>query len=62
MDIDTELSLHLNKWRYLQGGKKIPMVVYNKWKKEFQEPNEDWDKITKIVPKWNKMRWRQLFL
>jgi len=62
MDIDTELSLHLNKWRYLQGGKKIPMVVYNKWKKEFQEPNESWDKITKIVPKWNKMRWQQLFL
>ena len=62
MDIGLDLSLHLNKWRYLQGGKKIPQVVYNKWKKEFQEPNEDWDKITKIIPKWNKMRWQKLFL
>lgn len=61
MNINRDLALHLNKWRYLQGNKKIPMVVYNKWKKHYEEPTEEWDKIIKIIPKWKKQKWQKIF-
>jgi len=48
-----EFAYHLNIWRSFNSlTKKIPMIVYQRYKKEYEDPKEDvWDSIEVHKPK-----------
>lgn len=56
MDTDVYLSYHLNLYRSLFEGKdKIPMIVYHKYKKNYEEPIVNhWTSIESCHPKITK--------
>jgi len=56
MDTDVELAYHLNLYRSLFEGKdKIPMIVYHKYKKNYEAPIVNhWSSIETYHPKINK--------
>lgn len=56
METNVELAYHLNLYRSLFEGKdKIPMIVYHKYKKNYEEPIvNQWTSIESCHPKINK--------
>jgi bifunctional polynucleotide phosphatase/kinase len=56
METDVDLAYHLNLYRSLYEGKnKIPMIVYHKYKKNYEKPNsKDWTSIELCHPKIKK--------
>ena len=55
MEINNDLSNHLNLLRQSKGEKKVAQTVFNKWKKQYEKPLENWNEIKTVIPKWKKL-------
>lgn len=53
LDVPMEFAYHLNIWRsFVSLTKKIPILVYKRYDKEYEQPIEDdWDSIETYKPK-----------